>query len=32
MATMEVCFAILESARSGREIILSHQCGLDVGA
>ena len=32
MATMEVCFAILDSARSGSEIRLSHQCGLDVGA
>jgi len=25
LATMEVCFAILESARSGREVTLSHQ-------
>ncbi len=25
LATMEVCFAILESARSGREIMLKHQ-------
>jgi hypothetical protein len=29
---MEVCFAILDSAWSGSEIRLSHQCGLDVGA
>jgi len=26
LATMEVCFAILTSAREGREITLSHQC------
>ena len=25
MATMEVCFAILQSAREGREVALSHQ-------
>jgi phthalate 4,5-cis-dihydrodiol dehydrogenase len=28
MATMEVCFAMLESARSGREILLRHQIGI----
>jgi len=27
MATMEVCYAILQSAREGREIALSRQCG-----
>ncbi len=26
MATMEVCYAILESSRTGREIMLSRQC------
>ncbi len=31
MATMEVCFAILRSAREGREITLAHQCGLPPG-
>lgn len=30
MATMEVCFAILESAQRQSEIKLSHQCGLDA--
>jgi phthalate 4,5-cis-dihydrodiol dehydrogenase len=25
LATMEVCFAILESAREGKEVTLSHQ-------
>ena len=29
MATMEVCLAILQSARENREIELSHQVGLD---
>jgi phthalate 4,5-cis-dihydrodiol dehydrogenase len=28
LATMEVCFAILQSSREAREISLSHQCGL----
>ncbi len=32
MATMEVCFAILDSARRGIEVKLFHQCGLDAGA
>ena len=32
LATMEVCFAILDSARRGNEIKLFHQCGLDAGA
>jgi phthalate 4,5-cis-dihydrodiol dehydrogenase len=32
MATMEVCFAILDSARRGSEVKLFHQCGLDAGA
>ncbi len=31
MATMEVCFAILQSARENREITLAHQCGLPPG-
>ncbi len=31
MATMEVCFAILRSAREQREISLTHQCGLPAG-
>ena len=31
MATMEVCFAILRSAREEREIRLAHQCGLPHG-
>jgi phthalate 4,5-cis-dihydrodiol dehydrogenase len=31
MATMEVCFALLQSAREGREIALSNQCGLPPG-
>ena len=31
MATMEVCFAILQSAREQREVMLSHQCGLPAG-
>ncbi len=28
LATMEVCFAILESARSGQTITMKHQCAL----
>lgn len=28
MATMEVCFAMLQSAREGREIVLAHQTGM----
>ena len=32
MATMEVCFAILQSAREAREIALSRQCGLPPGS
>jgi len=28
LATMEACFAILDSARHGREIMLSHQTGI----
>jgi len=28
MATMEVCLAILQSAREGREIVLKHRIGL----
>jgi phthalate 4,5-cis-dihydrodiol dehydrogenase len=28
MATMEVCFALLQSAREGREVVLHHQVGL----
>ena len=31
IATMEVCFAILQSAREAREIALSRQCGLPPG-
>ena len=31
MATMEVCFALLQSAQEQREIGLSHQCGLPPG-
>ena len=31
MATMEVCFAILQSSREGREISLRHQTGLPAG-
>jgi phthalate 4,5-cis-dihydrodiol dehydrogenase len=31
MATMEVCFALLQSARDGREITLTHQTGLPDG-
>jgi phthalate 4,5-cis-dihydrodiol dehydrogenase len=27
-ATMEVCLAMLESARTGREVVLEHQVGL----
>jgi len=30
MATLEVCLAILESARLGRELRLHHQVGVDV--
>ncbi len=30
MATMEVCFAILDSAQRQAEIRMSHQCGLDA--
>lgn len=29
MATMEVCFAILESARTGKTVTLNHQCRLN---
>ena len=32
MATLEVCLAILESGRTGRELALSHQCGLPASA
>jgi phthalate 4,5-cis-dihydrodiol dehydrogenase len=32
LATLEVCLAILESARQGREVTLSHQVGLPDGA
>jgi len=28
MATMEVCFAMLQSAREGREIVLGQQTGM----
>ncbi len=28
MATLEVCLALLESARTGREVVLAHQCGV----
>lgn len=28
LATMEVCFAMLESARTGRTLMLSHQCAV----
>jgi phthalate 4,5-cis-dihydrodiol dehydrogenase len=31
MATMEVCFALLQSSREGREISLRHQTGLPAG-
>ena len=31
MATMEVCFALLQSAREGREVALNNQCGLPAG-
>ena len=31
MATMEVCFAILDSAQQQREVALSHQCGTPPG-
>ena len=31
MATMEVCFAMLQSSREGREITLNHQVGLPPG-
>jgi phthalate 4,5-cis-dihydrodiol dehydrogenase len=31
MATMEACLAILESARAGREIVLSRQCASPEG-
>jgi phthalate 4,5-cis-dihydrodiol dehydrogenase len=31
MATLEVCLAILESARSGREVTLAHQVALPAG-
>ena len=29
VATMEVCFAILESARTGRTVIMKHQCAVN---
>jgi phthalate 4,5-cis-dihydrodiol dehydrogenase len=32
MATLEVCLAILRSAREGREISLEHQVALSQGA
>ena len=32
MATMEVCLAMLQSAREGREIALKHQTGTDCEA
>jgi phthalate 4,5-cis-dihydrodiol dehydrogenase len=28
LATMEVCLAILQSAREGRELTMAHQCGV----
>ena len=28
MATMEVCLAIIQSARAGRDIMLRHQMGI----
>jgi phthalate 4,5-cis-dihydrodiol dehydrogenase len=31
MATLEVCLAILESARSGREVTLAHLVALPAG-
>ncbi len=31
MATLEVCLALLESARTGREVMLAHQCGVVIG-
>jgi phthalate 4,5-cis-dihydrodiol dehydrogenase len=31
LATMEVCLALLQSAREGREIIMQHQVGKEVG-
>jgi phthalate 4,5-cis-dihydrodiol dehydrogenase len=28
MATLEVCLAMLQSAREGRDVVLSHQVGV----
>jgi hypothetical protein len=30
MATLEVCLAILQSAREGRDVMLAHQVGLEA--
>ncbi len=30
MATLEVCLAILQSAREGRDVVLAHQVGLEA--
>ena len=32
MATMEVCLAMLQSSREGREMFLKHQIGTDSEA
>ena len=32
MATLEVCLAILESSRTGREVALAHQVALPKGS
>jgi phthalate 4,5-cis-dihydrodiol dehydrogenase len=31
MATLEICLAILQSAREGRDVMLAHQVGLTDG-